>query len=204
METNDHVLQGDAKAVSAPADPPGNGSNRRVLRVWLVEDNAELREPVAELLNHQPGIRCKRQFASAEAILATLAEERPPDVILLDINLGGRSGLSAIQPIKKLAPSVKVLMWTMFSNSHYEAEAFRLGANAFLLKSYEIEQVVKLMREAYRNPDAPGLFPHIALRKSAGLELVVEEAGATGSTKRLSLVGALRQLCGSRRRQVSR
>ena len=92
----------------------------------------------------------------------------------------------------------------MFSNSHYEAEAFRLGASAFLLKSYEIQQVVNLMREAYRNPDAPGLFPHIALRKSAGLELDVEEAGATGSTKRLSLVGALRQLCGSRQRQVSR
>ena len=52
-------------------------------------------------------------------------------MILLDINLGGQSGLSAIRPIKKLAPSVKVLMLTMFSNSHYEMEAFQLGCKRF-------------------------------------------------------------------------
>jgi DNA-binding NarL/FixJ family response regulator len=107
----------EAKGDDTRACSSANGSSRRILRVWVVDDNAALRELFARLLTKQPGIRCTRQFPSAEAVLATLAEERPPDMILLDINLGGQSGLSAIRPIKQLAPAVKVLMLTMFSNS---------------------------------------------------------------------------------------
>jgi DNA-binding NarL/FixJ family response regulator len=169
----------------------------------VVDDNAALSELLSQLLTRQPGIRCNRQFPSAEAVLATLAEERPPDIILLDVNLGGQNGLSAIRPIRKLAPSVKVLMMTMFSNGHYEAEAFRAGASGFLLKSYELAEMVKLIHEAYRNPDAPGLFPNIALRKEFELGLDLEEAGARASGSRFGLVRALRQLYSATRRQTA-
>ena len=178
-----------------------NGSRRRVLRVWVVDDNAALRELFAHLLTKQPGLRCTRQFPSAEAVLASLAEERPPDMIILDVNLRGQSGLSAIQPIKKLAPSVKVLMLTMFSNGHYEAEAFHAGANGFLLKSYGIDEIAKLIHEAYCNPGASGLFPLMAQHKEA--ELSLKKARANGSGRRFTLVGALRQLCGAPRRQTA-
>ena len=200
MKTTEDLLT-EAKGVDAAARASANGSKRRVLRVWVVDDNAALRELFAQLLTKQPGIRCTRQFPSAEAVLAALAEERPPDMILLDINLGGQSGLSAIRPIKKLAPSVKVLMLTMFSNSHYEAEAFHSGASGFLLKSYGIDEIAKLIHEAHRNPGAPGLFPNMALYKEA--ELDRKQAGAHGSGRRFSLVGALRQLCGAPRRQTA-
>jgi len=199
--TEENLLPSEAKGISAPAHAAVNGSERRVLRVWIVDDNAALCELYAHLLTKQPGIRCTRQFPSAQAVLATLAEERPPDTILLDINLGAQSGLSAIQPIKKLAPSVKVLMLTMFSNSHYEAEAFQSGASGFLLKSYGLDEIAKLIHEARRNPGAPSLFPNLALRKELGLDLA--EAGARGSRKRFSLAGALRQLCGGPRRQTA-
>jgi DNA-binding NarL/FixJ family response regulator len=169
--------------------------------VWVVDDNAALREHFAHLLTKQPGIRCSRQFPSAEAVLATLAEERPPDMIIMDVNLGGQSGLSAIQPIKKLAPAVKVLMWTMFSNSHYELEAFHSGASGFLLKSYGIDEITKLIQAAYYDPGASGLFPYVALYEEAELDL--KKAGANGSGRRLSLVGALRQLCSARQRQTA-
>ena len=178
-----------------------NVSSRRVLRVWVVDDNADLRELFAQLLTKQPDIQCRRQFPSAEAVLATLAEERPPDVILLDINLGGQSGLSAIRPIKKLAPSVKVLMLTMFSNSHYEAEAFRSGASGFLLKSYGLDETAKLIHEAHRSPGSPVLFPNMALYNQ--VELGFEQTGVRGPSRRFSLVGALQQLCGGPRRQTA-
>jgi DNA-binding NarL/FixJ family response regulator len=178
-----------------------NGSRRRVLRVWVVDDNAALRELFAHLLTKQPGIRCARQFPSAEAVLATLAEERPPDMIILDVNLGGQSGLSAIRPIKKLAPSVKVLMMTMFSNGHYEAEAFHSGASGFLLKSYGIDEIAKLIHAAHCSPGAPGLFPIMAQHKEA--ELGLKKARASRSGGRFNLVGALKQLCGAPRRQTA-
>jgi DNA-binding NarL/FixJ family response regulator len=167
----------------------------------MVDDNAALREIFARLLTKQPGIRCTRQFPSAEAVLATLKEERPPDLIILDVHLGGQSGLSAIRPIKKLAPSVKVLMLTMFSNDHYEVEAFRSGASGFLLESYGVDEIIKLIHDAHYNPGAPGLFPNMAQYREVELDL--KKARATGSSGRFSLVGALRQMCSAPRRQTA-
>jgi len=191
----------EAKGVDAKERASADGSSRRVLRVWVVDDNAALREIFAHLLTKQPGMRCTRQFPSAEAVLTTLAEERPPDVVILDINLGGQSGLSAIRPIKKIAPSVKVLMCTMFNNSYYEMEAFQAGASGFLLKSYGVDEIAKLIQEAYRNPGAPGLFPHLAQYKEVELDL--KKVGAYVAGRRFNLVGALRQLCGGPRRQTA-
>ena len=113
MKQTMNTILTEATGADAEDNNPANGSNRRVLRVWVVDDNAALRGHFAHLLNRQPGIRCTHQLPSAEAVLATLAEERPPDMIILDVNLGRKSGLLAIQPIKKLAPAVKVLLWTM-------------------------------------------------------------------------------------------
>lgn len=201
MKTTENSLLTEAERVDATARSSAIGSSRRVLRVWLVDDNAALRVLFAQLLARQPGIQCRRHFASAEAVLAALAEERPPDLILMDVNLGGQSGLSAIRPIKKLVPSVKVLMLTMFSNSHYEAEAFRSGASGFLLKSYGLDETAKLIHEAHRSPGSPVLFPNMALYNQ--VELGFEQTGVRGPSRRFSLVGALQQLCGGPRRQTA-
>ena len=191
----------EAKGIDATDRTSANGSKRRVLRVWLVDNNAPLRELFAHLLTQQPGIGCTRQFASAEALLATLAEERPPDMVILDVHLGGQSGLSAIRPVKKLAPSVKVLMLTMFNNTHYEQEAFRSGASGFLLKSYALDEITALIQEAHRHPGAPGLFPNKALYQGADSGL--KKARANGLGRGFSLVGALRQLCSAPLRQTA-
>jgi len=201
MKITESPVLTEAKGGHATDRASVSGASRRVLRVWVVDNNSVLREHFAQLLTKQPGIRCRRQFASAEAVLTTLAEERPPDMIILDVNLGGQSGLSAIQPIKKLAPSVKVLMWTMFSNSHYELEAFHSGANGFLLKTYGLDEITKLIQEAHYNPGSPGLFPYMALYEEAELDL--KKARVNGSGRRLSLVGALQQLCSAPRRQTA-
>jgi DNA-binding NarL/FixJ family response regulator len=201
VKTTENLVLTKAKAVDAMTRSSANGSSRRVLRVWLVDHNAALRGLFAQLLTKQPGIQCRRQFESAEEVLAALAEERPPDMILMDVNLGGQSGLLAIRPIKKLAPSVKVLMLTMFSNSHYEAEAFRSGASGFLLKSYGLDDIAKLICEAYRNPGSPGLFPNMARYKEVGLGF--KQTGARGLSRRFSLVDAFQQLCGGPRGQTA-
>ena len=201
VNTTEDLVLSEPEGVDARNRTSEQGSNRRVLRVWVVDDNAALRELFGNLLTKQPGIRCTRLFPSAEALLATLAEERPPDMILLDINLGSQSGLSAIRPIKKLAPSVKVLMLTMFNNSFYEMEAFHSGASGFLLKSYEVNEIANLIHEANRNPGNPNLFPNIALLKKVGLER--EKDGAVRWRRRFSLVGALKRLCSAPRRQTA-
>src|SRR5215831_6881450 len=85
---------------------------RRLLRVWMVDDHASFREGFAQLLNATPGFKVTRQFGSSAPLLAALAEERPPDVVLLDLNIGKENGLTVIQPTKNLAPTIKVVMLT--------------------------------------------------------------------------------------------
>lgn len=203
MNKNGSVLPDRAKSGGDSNHTPVMVPARRVQRVWVVDDNAALRALFMELLGKQPGIRCTREFPSAEAVLATLAEERPPDIILLDINLGGQSGLSAIRPIKKLAPTVKVVMLTMFSNSYYESEAFRAGASGFLLKSYELEEIVNLIHEVHRNPGAPQLFPSLSLRTKTRLAQEDTEPQSPEPARHLGLASAVRRLCGALKRQTA-
>jgi DNA-binding NtrC family response regulator len=135
------------------------GQEQRVLRVWMVDDNPSLRGLFSKLLDGRSNLSCTRGFGSGEEILTTLREERPPDVILLDINLGEEDGLELIRPIRKLAPGVKVLMFTQFRNVHYASEAFKAGASGFLIKSYEPGDIVRMIRSSCDQPEATSLFP---------------------------------------------
>lgn len=200
VKTTENSLRSEAKVADAGTKTPESGSKRRVLRVWVVDDDAVLSEVFARLSTKQHGIRCRRQFPSAEGVLAALAEERPPDVILLDVNLGKQSGMAAIGPIKQLAPSVNVLMLTMFSNSDHELEAFEAGASGFLLKSYEVGEIAGLIHEARCNPGAPGLFPNLALYKELGWPF--GQIDARGSNRAFTLVNLVRHLWGIPRRQT--
>ena len=125
-----------------------------MLRVWVVDDKPNLRELFSKLLDGKSNLSCTRGFGSGDEILATLAEERAPDVILLDINLGEECGIDLIKPIRKLAPSAKILMFTMFRNVHFAAEAYQAGANGFLLKTYEPCDIVRHIRAACDHPGA--------------------------------------------------
>jgi DNA-binding NarL/FixJ family response regulator len=175
-----------------------NIGSRRLLRLWMVDDHAAFREGLALLLNTKLGFRVTRQFDSIEPLLSALAEERPPDLVLLDLNIGKENGLSAIQPIGKLAPSVKVLMLTTFTNTYSEAEAFRLGASGFLLKIYELDEIVELIRQAFHEPDDPRLFPNVSSGRFQGGP-PAGKAAPSMAIERPGFLGALRQLCRVRR-----
>jgi len=117
-----------------------------------VDDDKPLRVLLAELLSREDGIECNRCFCSAKAALAALAQESPPQVILLDIHLGPENGIDAIQPILSLAPTTRVLMLTTFYDSQEEAQALRAGASAFLVKSAPMEQTMDYL---FVRPRAP-------------------------------------------------
>jgi DNA-binding NarL/FixJ family response regulator len=176
------------------------GTRRRFLRLWMVDDDASFRQVFVRLLHTKPGLRVTRQFGSLQPMLAALAEERPPDIILLDLNVGKENGLSAIGPAKILAPAVKVLVLTTFNNTISEAEAFRLGASGFLLKIYELEELLGLIFQAFYHPNDPRLFPN--LTPGDGPQGAVKQIETERNKERTGLLGALRQLWRPRRRHI--
>ena len=126
-----------------------NDTTRRTsITLWLVDDSDMLREVLAENFAHEKGIVSVRQFSSAEAAIETLLTAAPPDVILLDLNMRGMSGVEALPVIKRIAPGTRVLIFTTFYDSHAALAAFRAGASGFLLKSYDFKRVCDCVADA--------------------------------------------------------
>jgi DNA-binding NarL/FixJ family response regulator len=180
--------------------PIGNTSSdtgeRHTICVWLIDDDDEIRELVADLLNRQSRIVCPRQFSTTDEALEALEHEIAPDSLLLDVNLGRQNGIEAIRPIKARAPSTKVLMFTTFFDGHVESAAREAGAAGFLLKSYEVQEIVRLIIAADEGNERAGLFCSRSLRtKTATLRhhggVSANPNGATRHRKPLGLLRAL-------------
>ncbi len=116
------------------------------ITVAIVEDDRELRENWARLLNAHPRVRCVAACESAEAALRQLPECRP-DVVLMDINLPGMSGLRCTALLKQRLPKTQILVVTVYSNNNNIFEALKAGASGYLLKSNSSEEVIRSIIE---------------------------------------------------------
>ena len=154
-------------------------------RVWLVDDNPRFRSLLASMLNDE-GFECERQFSNPDEALAALALESPPDMILLDIEMGEYNGLDAIRPLKSAAKETHVLMLTTFATPRTRERAFREGASDFMLKLWLPSEIADHMRQAMEFGTVAGLMNTVL---SGGIS-VVEEAvppQATMPAPRLSI-----------------
>jgi DNA-binding NarL/FixJ family response regulator len=137
------------------------------VKVWLVDDNDEIRTLLAELLSLQGGIECARHFSSPDALLSELASKPGPDVILLDVQMGDRNGLDAVRPIKSLTRSTRVLMFTTCDNLAWRERALQDGASGYLLKSAPVENVAERIRRAAADPASGNFVRRRARRPDA-------------------------------------
>jgi DNA-binding NarL/FixJ family response regulator len=136
----------------AQAESASNENSSPAVRVWLVDDNDQLRTLVAEMLDQLGGIECARHFSSPDELLSTLASKPGPDVILLDVQMGDRNGLDAVRPIKSLTRSTRVLMFTTCYNRAWRERALVEGASDYLLKSETMERVAARIRSSAEDP----------------------------------------------------
>jgi len=111
------------------------------IKVGIVEDDRAARENWVKILNAHPKLTCVAACATGEEALKLLPGCRP-DVVLMDINLPGMTGIQCTARIKEALPNTLILMVTAFSNNDYIFEALQAGASGYLLKSKSSEEVV--------------------------------------------------------------
>ncbi len=116
------------------------------INVGIVEDDREVRENWVKVLNAHPKIRCVAACESGEAALEVLPE-RQPDVVLMDIDLPGMSGIQCTALLKEKMPKTQVLMVTIYSNNKSVFEALQVGASGYLLKNNSSEEVIRSVIE---------------------------------------------------------
>ncbi|MFC5051806.1 response regulator [Rubritalea spongiae] len=113
------------------------------IKVMLVEDNPAYRKGLACALEQTPDMELVGEFSAAEFALRSLQENQDsPDILLLDLNLPGMSGIESIGPFKKERPETKIIILTQSDKEKDILHATKLGASGYLLKSTSISQLM--------------------------------------------------------------
>jgi DNA-binding NarL/FixJ family response regulator len=120
-----------------------------VTRVLIVDDHPVFRDGLAGLLATLPDVTLAASVGSAEEALA-LVRADPPDVVLMDLNLPGASGVEATRQVLAAAPGTAVLVVTMVDDDDSVLAALRGGARGYVLKgasSGEISAAIRTVAE---------------------------------------------------------
>lgn len=145
------------------------------IRVLLVDDHILFRKGISKLLAAQADIEVVGEAGDGQEALEK-ARELMPDLVLMDIAMPGMSGRQATRIVKEEMPYVKIVMLTVSERDSDLFEAIRSGADGYLLKDLEPEELYRLCRGVFRG-EAP-LSPLMAakiLREFSSLADVREE-----------------------------
>jgi DNA-binding NarL/FixJ family response regulator len=115
------------------------------VRVLIVDDSAIVRERLADLLSERAGALVR--VDQAEDIAGGLQSIRTlePDVVILDIQMPGGSGIEVLRALKKERPKAKAIILTNYPYPQYRKRCLEAGADFFLDKSSEFDKVPRII-----------------------------------------------------------
>jgi DNA-binding NarL/FixJ family response regulator len=116
------------------------------ISVAIVEDLTEVREGLAELIEADRELSLIESFENAE----TASQKLPVlqvDIVLMDINLPGMSGIDCIRSIKEKCSSTQFMMFTVYENDEKVLQALLAGASGYLLKRTEPQRILESIKE---------------------------------------------------------
>jgi DNA-binding NarL/FixJ family response regulator len=119
------------------------------IRVAIVEDDQQVRENLATLIRETNGLECVGTFDSGEQALDGMPR-RTPDVVLMDVNLPGMSGVECVRQLKARLPAVQVVMLTVYDDSERIFHALQIGASGYLLKRSTADEIIRAVEDVHR------------------------------------------------------
>jgi DNA-binding NarL/FixJ family response regulator len=119
------------------------------IAVSIVEDDAQARKILAGWINRQSGFRLAGDWGDAESAVADLSA-RKPDVVLMDINLPGMSGVEAVKHLKPSLPETQFVMLTVYEDADHIYNALAAGATGYLLKETPRQELLNALEEVHR------------------------------------------------------
>lgn len=125
------------------------GDRLQAIRVSIVEDDARVRASLARLVDGADRFSCVSQHESGERALAELPAVRP-DVVLMDINLPGMSGVECVRRLRAVVPAVQVVMLTVYEDTDLIFSALAAGATGYLLKRTPPDELLGGIRDVHR------------------------------------------------------
>jgi DNA-binding NarL/FixJ family response regulator len=131
------------------------------IKVAIVDDDEGIRTSLAALIGRAPSLRLVGDFADAQTALREIPA-RPPDVVLMDINLPGMKGFECVRQLKTVVPQVQFLMLTVYEDSDSLFNSLKAGASGYLLKRTAGERLLEAIKDVHAG-GAP-MTPQLARR----------------------------------------
>jgi DNA-binding NarL/FixJ family response regulator len=118
--------------------------------VCIVDDNNELRAALEEIVSMSDGYKCAGTMSTADEAIRKLPLIKP-DVVLMDINLGGgETGIDCVRELKPRMPSTNFMMCTVYEEDEKIFEALNAGASGYILKKTAPNKLLESIRELYQ------------------------------------------------------
>ncbi|HEY2973458.1 MAG TPA: response regulator transcription factor [Pyrinomonadaceae bacterium] len=115
-------------------------------KILIIEDHEIVRHGLKKILNEQPDENTFGEASTASEALRLIAEQNW-DLVVLDLTLGGRSGLEVLKELKELRPRLPVLILTMHSEEQYARRAFKAGAAGYITKDSPRAELVRAINK---------------------------------------------------------
>lgn len=118
-----------------------------MINVLVVDDHTIFRSGLKRLLSDEPDFRVADEASNGAEFLTKLRQAQHFDVVLLDINMEGRSGLDMLQSVRAEFPKLPVLVLSMYPEEQYALTAIRAGANGYVSKDIDAPELIKAIRQ---------------------------------------------------------
>jgi two-component system invasion response regulator UvrY len=146
-----------------------------MITVLLVDDHDLVRCGIRALLGKADGISVIGEVGTGEEAVE-FTKKKPPDVVLMDVNMPGIGGMEATRKITRVNPKVKVIILTVHAEDPYPARLFKAGAAGYLTKGCKVEEMVEAIRTVHdgRNYLSNTIAQSLALSMLPGGESPVD------------------------------
>ena len=118
------------------------------IKLVIVEDLEEVAEGLSEFIRNDHDLLLLSTYRTAEAAALELPLIKP-DIVIMDINLPGMTGIECIKAVKKTGASMQFMMFTVYENNEQVFEALKAGASGYLLKKTPPFQIIEAVKELY-------------------------------------------------------
>ena len=146
----------------------------KLIAVSIVEDLEDVRGKLQRIIQESGEFVCTGAYGNAEDALKELPMALP-DIVLMDINLPGMSGIDCIRKVKAICPQILFMMFTIYEDSEQVFEALAAGASGYLLKKTPHDEITRALKELYQGGSP--MSTHIARKVVSYFQKTEDKVG---------------------------
>jgi len=161
-----------------------------MIRILIADDHPIVRRGLRQILADEPDLTVPGEAQNGQEVLQLLHLEW--DVLVLDINMPGRSGLDVLHEVKERCPNLPVLIMSIHSEEQFGVRALKAGASGYLTKESAPEELVKAIRKVNGGGKyvSPALGEQLAAALQSGADRMPHDALSNRESEILCLIAS--------------